>query len=149
MADFISTTGGKIVNVEAIAFLTTRTPAAKEGETPAAQLIVGFAAASPSASGSIMPLSLVMKSDEALEFCKKWLTWGAGPRAGLNLILGAKAQALLNGQTYVSCDDVAQVAPPIFRHRIIPNFSAQSEGLTPDDITAKILESVPKTEKLD
>jgi MoxR-like ATPase len=49
----------------------------------------------------------------------------------------------------VSCEDVAAVAPPIFRHRIIPNFSAQSEGLTADDITAKILESVPKDRKLD
>jgi len=49
----------------------------------------------------------------------------------------------------VSCDDVATVAPPIFRHRIIPNFSAQSEGLTADDITSKILESVPKDRKFD
>jgi len=88
-------------------------------------------------------------SKEALEFCTQWLTWGAGPRAGLNLILAAKAYALLHGRSYVSCHDVAAVAPPIFRHRLIPNFSAQSEGLTPDDITAKILESVPKDQKLD
>ena len=87
-------------------------------------------------------------SSEALDFCKKWLTWGAGPRAGLNLILAAKARAMLHGQFYVSCDDVAAVAPPIFRHRIIPNFSAQSEGVTSDDITRKILEAVPKDEKL-
>ena len=88
------------------------------------------------------------KSAEALEFCKKWLTWGAGPRAGLNLILGAKARAMLHGQYYVSCDDVAAVALPIFRHRLIPNFAAQSESVTADDITRKILESVPKDEKL-
>ena len=88
-------------------------------------------------------------SEEALEFCTKWLTWGAGPRAGLNLVLAAKAHALLKGESHVSCDDIAAVALPIFRHRIIPNFSAQSEGLTPDDITAKILESVPKDKKLD
>jgi MoxR-like ATPase len=88
------------------------------------------------------------KSPEALEFCKKWLTWGAGPRAGLNLIMAAKARAMLNGQYYVSCDDVAAVAPPIFRHRIIPNFAAQSESVSPDDITRKILETVPKDEKL-
>lgn len=88
-------------------------------------------------------------SEEALESCTKWLTWGAGPRAGLNLILAAKAYALLNGENHVSCEDVAAVAPPIFRHRIIPNFSAQSEGLTADDITAKLLESVPKNQKLD
>src|SRR5262245_14099537 len=88
------------------------------------------------------------KTGEALDFCKKWLTWGAGPRAGLNLILAAKARAMLSGQFYVSCDDVAAVALPIFRHRIIPNFAAQSEGVTSDDITRKILESVPKDEKL-
>ena len=55
---------------------------------------------------------------------------------------------MLHGQFYVSCDDVAAMAPPIFRHRIIPNFSAQSEGVTSDDITRKILEAVPKDEKL-
>ena len=88
------------------------------------------------------------KSPESLDFCKKWLTWGAGPRAGLNLIMAAKARAMLHGQFYVSCDDIAAVALPIFRHRIIPNFSAQSEGVTSDDITRKILEAVPKDEKL-
>ena len=88
------------------------------------------------------------KSPEALDFCKKWLTWGAGPRAGLNLIMAAKARAMLNGQYYVSCEDVAAVALPIFRHRLIPNFAAQSESVTPDDITRKILETVPKDEKL-
>ncbi len=89
------------------------------------------------------------KSREALEFCKRWLTWGAGPRASLNLILAAKARAILNGQYYVSCDDVAAVAPPILRHRLILNFAAQSEGVTADDITQRILETIPKDEKLD
>src|SRR5258707_750948 len=88
------------------------------------------------------------KSSEALDFCKKWLTWGAGPRAGLNLIMAAKARAMLNGQYYLSCDDVATDGLPIFRHRIIPNFAAQSESATPDDITRTILETVPKDEKL-
>ena len=72
----------------------------------------------------------------------------SGPRAGLNLILAAKARAMLRGQNYVSCDDVAEVALPIFRHRLIPNFAAQSEGMTSDDITRKILESIPKDERL-
>ncbi|MGC8886773.1 MAG: AAA family ATPase [Verrucomicrobiia bacterium] len=88
------------------------------------------------------------KQPESLDFCKKWLTWGAGPRASMNLIMAAKARAMLNGQSYVSCDDVAAVAPPILRHRIIPNFSAQSEGVSSDDIVRKILEVVPKNEKL-
>ena len=89
------------------------------------------------------------KTEEALDFCRKWLTWGAGPRASLNLILAAKARAILNGQVHVSCDDVAAVALPIFRHRIIPNFSAQSEGVTADDITRKVLGAIPKDAKLE
>src|ERR1044071_5315415 len=89
------------------------------------------------------------KQPEALDFVKKWLTWGAGPRASLNLILGAKARAILNGQYHVSTEDVAAVAQPIFRHRIIPNFAAQSEGVTADDITRKILASIPRDAKLE
>jgi MoxR-like ATPase len=88
------------------------------------------------------------KSEEAIDICKKFLTWGAGPRAGLSLIMAAKARAMLHGQFYVSCDDVASVALPIFRHRIIPNFAAQSESVSADDITRQVLEAVPKDEKL-
>src|SRR5207244_12562871 len=89
------------------------------------------------------------KSPEALDFCSKWLTWGGGPRAALNLILAAKARAILRGQVYVSCDDVEAVALPIFRHRIIPNFAAQSEGVAPDDITRKIRENLTKEDNMD
>ena len=85
-------------------------------------------------------------SEEALDFCDKWLAWGAGPRAGLALIIAAKAHALLNGQNHVGCNNVVAVAPPIFRHRIIPNFAAQSEGLDSDAITAKIIETIPQHE---
>ena len=84
------------------------------------------------------------EADDALDICKKWLGWGAGPRAGLSLILAAKAHALLNGKNHVGCSDVAAVAPPIFRHRLIPNFAAQSEGLDSDAITAKIIEAIPQ-----
>jgi MoxR-like ATPase len=87
------------------------------------------------------------KQPECLDFCRKWLTWGAGPRASLNLILAAKARAILNGQFHVSVDDVAAVALPIFRHRIIPNFAAQSEGVSADDITRKILGTISKNDK--
>jgi MoxR-like ATPase len=89
------------------------------------------------------------KTSEALDFCKKWLTWGAGPRASLNLILAAKAHAILRGQFHVGVDDVQAVALPIFRHRIIPNFAAQSEGVAADDITRKILDTIPKNAKID
>jgi len=89
------------------------------------------------------------KTPEAVDFCKKWLTWGAGPRASLNLILGAKARAMLGGQYHVSTEDVAAVALPVFRHRIIPNFAAQSEGVTADDITRRILGAIQKDAKLE
>jgi MoxR-like ATPase len=87
-------------------------------------------------------------TDEALPLCKKWLSWGAGPRAGLNMIMAAKAYAMIQGQVHVGTEDVAAVAAPVLRHRIIPNFSATSEGLTTDDIIERILEQVPQKEKL-
>jgi MoxR-like ATPase len=89
------------------------------------------------------------KQPEALDFCRKWLNWGAGPRASLALIMGAKARAILNGNFHVSCEDVASVALPVFRHRLIPNFAAQSEGVSSDDITRKVLGVIPKDRKLD
>ena len=87
-------------------------------------------------------------TDEALPMCKKWLSWGAGPRAGLNLIMAAKAHAMLEGQVHVGTENVAAMAAPVLRHRIIPNFSATSEGLTSDDIIERIGEEVPQKEKL-
>lgn len=83
---------------------------------------------------------------EAADFVNKWLTWGAGPRASLNLILAAKAHAVLHGRFHVSADDVSDVAAPILRHRLIPNFAAQSEGITPDAVVKKLLASVGKNQ---
>ena len=58
------------------------------------------------------------------------LTWGAGPRAVQFLILGAKARALLHGRTHVSTEDIQALAKPVLRHRLVVNFSAESEGVT-------------------
>jgi MoxR-like ATPase len=85
------------------------------------------------------------RSPQALDFCKKWLTWGAGPRASLGLIMAAKAHAMMAGQVYVGCQNVAAVAPAIMRHRIGLNFAAQSEGVTPDHVVKKILEAIPRS----
>jgi MoxR-like ATPase len=85
------------------------------------------------------------KSPQALDFCRKWLTWGAGPRASLGLIMAAKAHSMLQGQVYVGCQNVAAVAPAIMRHRIGLNFAAQSEGVTPDIVVARILEAIPRS----
>ena len=86
---------------------------------------------------------------EAPDFIKNWISWGAGPRASLNLIMAGKARAILNGQFHVSCEDIAAVAPSIMRHRIACNFTAQAEGITSDKVIEKLLEIVPMTEKLD
>jgi MoxR-like ATPase len=84
------------------------------------------------------------KSPQALDFCRKWLAWGAGPRASLNLILAAKAHAIIRGQIYVACEDVAAVAPAVLRHRLITNFAAHSDGVTSDDLVRMILEKIPQ-----
>ena len=65
------------------------------------------------------------------QFAKDWLSWGAGPRAVQMLLLGGKAKALLAGRTHVSTEDVAALAAPVLRHRIVCNFAAESDGVTP------------------
>ncbi len=82
-------------------------------------------------------------------FIKEWVSWGAGPRAGQYLILGAKTRAALKGDFNVSCDDIRKVAPSVFRHRILPNFTAESEGIGTMDIIQRLLESVPEASEKD
>ena len=67
---------------------------------------------------------------EAPEFVKKCVSWGAGPRASQYLILGAKARAALYGRNYATTEDVAAVALPVLRHRILTNFNAEADGVT-------------------
>ncbi len=80
---------------------------------------------------------------EAPDYIRKWVSWGAGPRASQYLILGGKARALLEGRFYVSTEDIRAVAHPVLRHRIITNFAAEAEGITPDRIIDRMLETVP------
>jgi MoxR-like ATPase len=70
---------------------------------------------------------------------------GGGPRASMNLILAAKAHALLRGSNHVAGDDVVAVAAPILRHRLILNFSAQSEGVTIDQVIRDLVKGAAKT----
>ena len=79
---------------------------------------------------------------ESPSFINEWLTWGAGPRAGQYLILGAKARAVLRGRFNVSCEDVRQIAPAVLRHRIFTNFNADAEGIDADSIVEKLLGTV-------
>ncbi len=75
-------------------------------------------------------------------FVNEWVRWGAGPRAGQAMILTAKARALLHGNFAVTMDDIQKVAYPVLRHRILMNFKAEAEGVTPDQVTAKLFESI-------
>jgi MoxR-like ATPase len=79
---------------------------------------------------------------DALPFAREWVSWGAGPRAGQALLLGAKASALLDGRFAVSFDDVRRIAHPVLRHRVIPNFHAEAEGVDADAIVDRLLREV-------
>lgn len=76
-------------------------------------------------------------------FCQRYLSFGAGPRASLGLIMAAKARAVLNGRLHTACQDVSDVALGVMRHRVAVNFTAQSEGITADKAIATVLESIP------
>jgi MoxR-like ATPase len=80
------------------------------------------------------------------DFIAEQLQWGAGPRAVQNLILGAKARALLHGRTYVSTDDVQALAKPVLRHRLVINFAAESEGVTTDQVIERLIATTPTKE---
>ena len=81
---------------------------------------------------------------EAADFVSRWLTWGAGPRASMNLILAAKAHALLRGSNHVAGDDVVAVALPVMRHRLILNFAAQSEGVTVEEVVRQLIKTAAR-----
>ena len=79
---------------------------------------------------------------EAPEFTKKYVSTGAGPRAGQYLVLAAKARAVLEGRIHVSCNDIRGAAMPVLRHRILTNFAADSEGLKSVDIVKRLLSEI-------
>jgi MoxR-like ATPase len=72
-----------------------------------------------------------------------YLAWGAGPRASEYLVLAAKARAILAGSTHVTPEHVRQVAHPVLRHRLLTNFNAEADQVTPDAIIDNLLGEVP------
>jgi MoxR-like ATPase len=83
----------------------------------------------------------------APDWIERSLSWGAGPRAVQHLILGAKARALLKGRVHVTCEDIATLAPAALRHRLVPNFSAEAEGLTADALVKRLIDETPTREE--
>ncbi len=76
------------------------------------------------------------------DFVNHWVSWGAGLRGAQNLVLGAKARALLNGNAHVSLDDIRALVYPTFRHRILVGYRAEAEGVTVDNVVERLLEHV-------
>ena len=74
-------------------------------------------------------------------YVKQWVEWGAGPRASQYLALGAKAKALLDGRPTPSIEDIQSIAPDILRHRVLPNFNAEAEGIKVDDIVNHLIKN--------
>jgi MoxR-like ATPase len=119
-------------------------------ETRALQRLVRDIPAADAALRFAAKLARATRPNEsdASENVKKYVRWGAGPRAGQALILGAKAHALLAGRFAVSPADIVRVARPVLRHRVLPNFAAEAKGITVDTIIDGLLEDVkpPKSE---
>jgi len=82
------------------------------------------------------------KNTDASQYVKDYVEWGAGPRASQYLILGAKARTILQGRYAVSIEDIQALAPSVLRHRIVPNFKAQGEGLSSGDIIKRLLTDI-------
>jgi MoxR-like ATPase len=81
---------------------------------------------------------------EAPEYIKRWIRWGASPRASQYLILAGRARAACQGRFNVACEDVAALAPLVLRHRLIRTFQADAEGKTTDEIIAQLLQDVAR-----
>jgi MoxR-like ATPase len=79
---------------------------------------------------------------EAASFVNQWLNWGAGLRAAQMLVLGAKARALLNGQSHVATEDIRALVHPVLRHRLLLGYKAEAEGITVEDCIDRLLTEV-------
>ena len=84
--------------------------------------------------------------NEAPDFVNELVNWGAGPRASIYMILGAKARAILHGRYHATTEDVREMALPVLRHRIITTFNAEAAGITSDEVVRRLLASVPAGE---
>jgi MoxR-like ATPase len=106
-------------------------------EVPAAENVIDYAARLVRATRPVGG-----PTDAVPEFVRTWVRWGAGPRAGQALLLGAKALALLENRTVVALEDVRAVALPVLRHRILVNFQGEADGIDADQIASRLLDSV-------
>ena len=113
-------------------------------ELMALQRLVRQVPASPHVVAYAVALARASRPNEgdATPMVKKYVEWGAGPRASQNLVLGAKARAVLTGKSAPTANDVRAVAAPVLNHRILRNYAAVADGITPELIIHEILQSV-------
>jgi MoxR-like ATPase len=144
-----STTGAKEVDLAPV-LDAAQTSALQRltRELPAADPILRYAASLARATRPPMEDGPRSNGSSAQppELVKQYVRWGAGPRAGQALVLGAKAHALLSGRAAVTPDDVRRVAQPVLRHRVLPNFAADADGVTAEQIVAAVVRHVPAPE---
>ncbi len=93
---------------------------------------------------SLRPLAIDGGEPSQLAWVKEQLDWGPGPRACQQLVLAAKARALLEGRYHVTIDDIIALAPPVLRHRLVLSFSAESDGMTADALIQRAIKETPK-----
>jgi len=122
------------------------TPVLGGPEVLALQRLVREVPAADAALRYASGLARATRPDDASspELVRRFVRWGAGPRASQALILGAKAHALLQGRFAVAPDDIRRVAMPVLRHRVLPNFAAEAEGVTAERVITEALARVPE-----
>ncbi|MEI8212879.1 MAG: MoxR family ATPase [Planctomycetota bacterium] len=92
--------------------------------------------------------SLRPKEPNAPKWVGPWVQWGPGPRACQQIVVASKARALLQGRLHVTTEDVEALAAPVLRHRIVPTFGAQAEGIDSDAIVARLLKDLPRRQSV-
>jgi MoxR-like ATPase len=106
------------------------------------RLVREVPAAEPALRYAVALARATRVGEGAPDIVRRFVRWGAGPRAGQALILGAKAHALLDGRFAVAPEDIRRVAYPVLRHRVLPNFAAEAEGIGAERIITELLEQV-------
>ncbi|MEJ2540435.1 MAG: AAA family ATPase, partial [Gemmatimonadota bacterium] len=129
----MTTTGGARPSVS---------PVVTAGEMVELQKLVRRVPVSPSLVALAVRLARATRplDEEAPEITKRYIAWGAGPRASQYLVLGAKARAASRGDAVPSYDDVRAVAPAVLAHRVVLNFEAEADGRRPRDVVAELIE---------
>ncbi len=107
-------------------------------QVPAAPNVIDYAV-------RLVRATRAASNGDSPDYIKRWVRWGASPRASQYLILAGRARAACEGRFNVACEDVAALAPLVLRHRLIRTFQADAEGKSTDEIIAQLLNDVPRS----